>query len=359
MTASAAARRPLLPPPVRAVLTALPRGITRLRHDPPPEPVALAGLVGLSLFALAVLLFLEPTVAPTETQVLPLILGGLLLGRRAFQWLSAVVALGLAAEVVVIGLGLDGVRPGALVVTAVTGLIAHEFARSREETGLSGASGEGLLVELRQRLEQQGQLPVLPPMWRAEAVLRPAGGGPFAGDFVVSGLTDGGRTLELALVDVSGKGVAAGTRALLMSGALGGLLGAVPHDQFLPAANSYLNCQDWEEGFATAVHLILDLVAGEFAVESAGHPQRPSSTPAAGDGSCCPLRDSHWAWCRTCGTPRTGDGWSVAMPCCCTPMVWWKCRAETSPWASTSCSARRTGWCRAGSPAVRSCWPGG
>ena len=61
------------------------------------------------------------------------------------------------------------------------------------------------------------------------------------------------------MVDVSGKGEEAGTRALLLSGAFGGLLGALPPAEFLPAANDYLLRQDWDEGFATAVHLSLDL----------------------------------------------------------------------------------------------------
>ncbi|KJK47058.1 hypothetical protein, partial [Saccharothrix sp. ST-888] len=41
--------------------------------------------------------------------------------------------------------------------------------------------------------------------------------------------------------------------------------------EFLPAANGYLLRQDWEEGFATAVHLVLDLDTGEYERLSAGH----------------------------------------------------------------------------------------
>jgi serine phosphatase RsbU (regulator of sigma subunit) len=59
---------------------------------------------------------------------------------------------------------------------------------------------------------------------------------------------------------------------LLLSGAFGGLLGALPAARFLPAANDYLLRQDWSEGFATAVHLSLDLTTGEFEIRSAGHP---------------------------------------------------------------------------------------
>jgi serine phosphatase RsbU (regulator of sigma subunit) len=73
-------------------------------------------------------------------------------------------------------------------------------------------------------------------------------------------------------VDVSGKGVNAGTRALLLSGALGGLLGSVPPDRFLAEANRYLLEQHWTEGFATAVYLRVQLETGAYRVEHAGHP---------------------------------------------------------------------------------------
>jgi serine phosphatase RsbU (regulator of sigma subunit) len=173
------------------------------------------------------------------------------------------------------------VRPGALFVVLVTGVVSYEFSRSREETGLTGSSGDTLVMGLREQLQRQGELPALPAQWRAEAVLRPAGGGPFAGDFVVSALTDADQ-FELTLVDVSGKGVDAGTRALLLSGALGGLLGSLRPQDYLPAANRYLHRQEWVEGFATAVHLVLDLSSGAFAVESAGHP--PVASFDAGTG---------------------------------------------------------------------------
>ena len=271
-----------LPGAVRSALAAAPRPLTRLRRNPPSEPTSLAALAGVCAAVLLLFVLAGPVWSPAAALCVPLILGGLLLTRPSFRRLALLVAACLAYEAVDAGVGRTGVRPGALVVVALTAVIAYEFTRSREETGLSGASGEGVLVELRQRLEQQGQLPALPGHWRAEAVIRPAGGGPFAGDFVVSALSHGGHTLELALVDVSGKGVAAGTRALMLSGALGGLLGAVPPPVFLPAANDYLDRQAWGEGFATAVHLVLDLRTGDYLVESAGHP--PVAEFDAGSG---------------------------------------------------------------------------
>nr|WP_246211375.1 PP2C family protein-serine/threonine phosphatase [Phytoactinopolyspora alkaliphila] len=103
-------------------------------------------------------------------------------------------------------------------------------------------------------------------------VHRSAGRSEFSGDFLVAARSSEGLILEVALVDVSGKGHSAGTRALLLSGAFGGLLGSLPPAEFLPAANAYLLRQGWPEGFATAVHAVVDLGSGRFEVRSAGHP---------------------------------------------------------------------------------------
>jgi hypothetical protein len=201
--------------------------------------------------------------------VIPLLLGGLLLSTRPLRQLAAVVVACLVVDVV--RLGATDVRYGSMLAVLFTLLVAHEYARSRDQTGLAGLSGDSVLVELRARLEQQGGLPRLPGPWRAESVVEPAGGGPFSGDFVVSAVVDN-TCFEVALVDVSGKGVEAGTRSLLLSGAMGGLLGSKAPEDFLTSANAYLVRQDWEEGFATAVHLTLDLPTGEFAIGTAGHP---------------------------------------------------------------------------------------
>ncbi|GAC1608198.1 MAG: hypothetical protein NVS3B26_04130 [Mycobacteriales bacterium] len=237
-------------------------------------------MLGALCLAILLLGLLNSAVAPPGGQVLPLLFGGLLLTRRSMTMLMVVVGLCLVGDLFT--LGLREVRPGALVVIAITAVVAYEFARSREETGLGGLRGDTVLVELRRRLELQGRLPDLSAPWYAETELRPAGGGPFAGDFIVSACAEEGNRLDLALVDVSGKGVEAGARALLLSGALGGLLGATGTRDFLPAANSYLFTQDWDEGFATAVHLSLNLTSGDFMLESAGHP--PAAHYDAGSG---------------------------------------------------------------------------
>jgi serine phosphatase RsbU (regulator of sigma subunit) len=151
------------------------------------------------------------------------------------------------------------------------------------------ARPDRILFDLRERLRVQGEVPPLPPGWGIEVELRPADDSGMAGDFVASRVhtidtADGPHVLlDLALVDVSGKGVEAGTRALLLSGALGGLLGAVPPEDFLIEANRYLLQQRWREGFATAAYLRVDLTSGAFRVESAGHP--PVAHLDAGSGT--------------------------------------------------------------------------
>ena len=164
----------------------------------------------------------------------------------------------------------------------ITGVFADVLARTRWKLGVQGLRGDRMLIELRDRLRAQGRLPrAARRAGGSAAVLRPAGGSSFGGDFLVSACD--GKTLEVALVDVSGKGVDAGTRALLLSGAFGGLLGSVPQGEFLNACNAYLRRGPATEGFVTAVHLALDLTTGEYMLTSAGHP--PPAQFDAGSGT--------------------------------------------------------------------------
>jgi serine phosphatase RsbU (regulator of sigma subunit) len=94
----------------------------------------------------------------------------------------------------------------------------------------------------------------------------------YAGDFLVADLSKDGGRLEVILVDVCGKGTAAGPAALQFAGALGGLIGALPPAELFRAANDFLIRQGDEEAFATAVHLLVDLVEGTYLITSAGHP---------------------------------------------------------------------------------------
>jgi len=197
--------------------------------------------------------------------ILPVLAGGLLLWPRALRILFGVVAVMLAYDAIT---GRAGA--GIIATVAITGVFADAGARTRKKLGMQGLRGDQMLIELRDRIRAQGTLPALPEGWGSVSVLQAAGGASFGGDFVVSACE--GKKLEVALVDVAGKGVTAGTRALLLSGAFGGLLGSVPPAEFLSACNSYLRRGGNPEGFATAVHLALDLATGEYVVTSAGHP---------------------------------------------------------------------------------------
>jgi hypothetical protein len=244
----------------------------------PPESRALGVLVVLTL-AIAAAIWWIPDWSPINTLIVPLVVGSLVLGPRQLPWFVVFVLLLLAVLVPQQPDITKRVAVTVLVVFTVGFIILlSSFRRSR--LGVAGLRGESMLVDLRDRILKQGRIPELPDTWHVESELRSAGGTAFAGDFVVAARHD--DRLDVAVVDVSGKGEGAGTRALLLSGALGALLRALPPEDFLVAANEFLLDQDWDEGFASAVHLSLDLGTGRYAVRSAGHP--PAALRAAGSG---------------------------------------------------------------------------
>jgi hypothetical protein len=244
------------------------------------KATALTALIVLTALCLVLNAIFGPAVFPVMSAVVPIVIAGLLL-PPALTGLVVVLGFGvIGAEN--LGVGDNVIHPGHYVLLAIVSGIALQLSFDRERLGLSGGRGEQMLIELRDRLQVQGEMPPLPSSWHAEVELQSAGGASFGGDFIVSTLTDCGKTMELALVDVSGKGVDAGTRALMLSGALGGLLGAVPPHRFLDSANTYLLRQEWGEGFATAIHLTVDLTTGKYRVSSAGHP--PAAHYAGGSG---------------------------------------------------------------------------
>lgn len=228
--------------------------------------------------AFAVLVFITAAIAigslrwgeyiPASLLIIPLLIGGLLVRFR--QLLAQTVITVALGTYVVLSRSGPIPRTGFVLVLIVVGWIVITGARVRSRLGVPGTRGESMLMELRDTLTAQGELPPLPPGWRAEVAIQSAGGSTFSGDFVVSTVSD--DVLEVALVDVSGKGIDAGTRALLLSGAFGGLLGVVPVEQFLLSANRYLRRQDWDDDFATVVHVSVDLRTGDFDVRTAGHP---------------------------------------------------------------------------------------
>ena len=247
-------------------------------------------LTVLALFCL-VLGLVFPLVIPSTAMLVPIVISGLFLGPRYLPWFivfcCGCFCILLFEQDVVSYLAI-----GRAIVVFFVALLMMVTSFRRTRLGVSGPRGESMFVDLRDRISKQGDLPDLPPQWYAESVMRSAGGTSFAGDFVVAQRTTGpcdatapvgiGDHLDLVVVDVSGKGVEAGSRSLFLSGALNGIVSALPGERFLPAANRYLIGQQWPEGFATAVHLHLDLTDGSFELRKAGHP--PAVWLHAGSG---------------------------------------------------------------------------
>lgn len=235
------------------------------------SPVVDAVVIIVAAFVLAALIVRWPEIMPWTSFVPLVILGGLFLPPRLF----ALVLLATAGLLAYAAWFLRGDKPvlsGSIFVTFLVAAIITVLAFSRARLGVQGTLAESMLVDLRDQIRAQSALPTLPPPWNAEVDVESAYGEPFSGDFAVAKLSDEGDTLEIVLVDVSGKGLDAGTRALLLSGAFGSLLGAIDGEGLLGAANSYLLRQDWDEGFATAIHVALELDTGRFSVGGAGHP---------------------------------------------------------------------------------------
>jgi hypothetical protein len=256
-----------------------------VRRGVPVQTQILVALVGLGL-AIVVGVVVAPTVVPFTSLMVPLLVGSILLSPRR---LPVFVAFMLVSLVVTTVAQVDPTARtyGAVGIQVLMVAIVLLASRRRSRLGVGGAAGESMFVDLRDRISRQTALDDLPPGWHAESALESAGGTAFAGDFIVATRPSRDR-LEIVLVDVSGKGEDAGVRALLLAGAFGGLLGALPPAEFLPTANDYLLRQDWDEGFATAVHLSVDLGSGAYEVRSAGHPPAALRTAGTGRWSALP-----------------------------------------------------------------------
>lgn len=233
------------------------------------------GVLLLSVPLLTLSTLTWPQWCPPESLVLPLVVGGMVLRPASLLGLYAATAVALVAETALLEVvppAEEPVTPGTILVVGAVALSALLIAQFRSRVGVPWRRGSTMLFDLRERIRTQSALPSLPAGWHREMSLRPAGGQSFSGDFVVAARTGPeGRVLEAVLTDVSGKGMAAASRSLLLSGAFGGLLGSLPPHAFLPAANGYLLRQNWEEGFATSIHLVLDLDTGDYELLSAGH----------------------------------------------------------------------------------------
>lgn len=275
------AQRPPASPRRRTVLAArVDRALTEHGLVVPTLLVLLGLLV-------AVLIALWPTIWPVSALAVPMLLGHLMLAPRFLgRYLVFCGVLLLFALLAQPAFG-TGTIVRTLVILAI-GVIVLIASQRRSRLGVGGSQGESMFADLRDRIVRHGELALLPPEWSVESATRAAGGTPFNGDFIVSARR--GEHFRVAVVDVSGKGTQAGVRALQLSGALGGLIGALPPERFLEEANAFLCDQDWDEGFATAVYLSLHLPSGEMELRAAGH--LPALQWSAGTGRWAALETS-------------------------------------------------------------------
>lgn len=246
------------------------RLLARAAARGPGEPIRLAIL---SLCALALLpAFLTwPTEVPRSIFAPLVVFAGLGLGMRRLRIFYVVVALCILVTIIAVPTN-PWRAMSVLAIMGSTMIAMYVLVRAREGLGLYGTSGERLLAGLRQAHGHFGEIPALPEGWRVECAVAGAHGDTFLGDVVLCADGFHDHHAEICLIDVSGKGLRAGTRGMTVAAAFSGLLGQVEPWRFLEAANSYLVRQEWAEGFATAVHVDLDPVFGRFSVSGAGHP---------------------------------------------------------------------------------------
>lgn len=264
---------------VRHVTRYLDNRIVRWRTGTSEGQVAVVvALMAMSVAILIGSLFSYSTF-PAATFVIPLLLGTMTLRYRPLLALVIgifiCIAITVTREYVRAGeLGMDGMTAGRIstLVTMVIVAAIVLYESSRHRSGLPGPLGEAMLVDLRDKLQAQGVVPPLPKGWTSQSAMSSAGGAKFAGDFLVANLSDDETKLEMVLVDVCGKGLSAGTQSLQFAGALGGLIGALPPLGLFAAGNDFLLRRSWDDGFATAVHVLIDLRTGEFSIINAGHP---------------------------------------------------------------------------------------
>ena len=234
-----------------------------------------AVLAALMLMSTGIMLvsLLSYNTFPAATFVIPMLLGTMALRYKPLLALVLFIVVATAITVTreTIETGMTTGRISTLVVLAIVAVIVL-FESSRHRSGLPGPLGEAMLVDLKDRLQAQGVVPPLPEGWKSQSAMLPAGGAKFAGDFLVANLSEDETRLEMVLVDVCGKGVAAGTQSLQFAGALGGLIGALPPIGLFSAGNDFLIRQKWDEGFATAVHVLVNLATGDYSIINAGHP---------------------------------------------------------------------------------------
>lgn len=213
---------------------------------------------------------------------------GLMLRGRLMATVLAYICVSFVVVSVVLRTGefSDRVVSSALALGATVAIVALINRMWGRTGGVTQEVAANMLTDLRRRHEVQTHMPTLPEQWTLDTAVLPAHGEAFCGDVVVGCEVKG--IFNAAVLDVSGKGSTAASRAVLLGGAVSGLLGALEPDRVLPATNDYLVRQGWTDGFATATHVAVNLESGAFCLGSAGHPAAVQFH--AGTGRWEPLR---------------------------------------------------------------------
>ncbi len=221
-----------------------------------------------------------PDYAPLILMVLPMAVASLVLGPRQLPWFIVFVLLTLAVTVTQ--------QPDITVRVAVTvavlfmlGFIVLLASFRRSNLGVAGVMGESMLVDLRDRILKQGAIPALPrAVERGLGSSARPGGPPSPATSWWPAARGTGSSWRWSTSPARARTPAPGR--CCSPGPSVGCSERCRRPQFLPAANDYLLRQEWEEGFATAIHLSLDLTSGRFELRSAGHP--PAAVHDAGTG---------------------------------------------------------------------------
>lgn len=220
-----------------------------------------------------------PDYVPVSGLIPVIVIAGMILPLRALVVAYTVISF------LILGVVLWGPdRPylmGPIAAGATMGAMLTAVA-SRARHGVGPFTGDRMLLELRDSLFDGGSIPDLPGGWAAERAFATAHGQAFSGDFDVAVLGEDDQRLEIVLVDVAGHGQKVATRSLALSGALHGIVGQMAPEHVLGAANQYLSRASWEDGFATAVHLEVDLGTGDYTLGHAGHPSAVQFVAATG-----------------------------------------------------------------------------
>ena len=176
--------------------------VVGLRHRGPGLETKLSIGLGVASAVLTAMVVALPDLVPTNTLMVPLLVGSLFLGPRTLPWFVIYLMLLLTGSV----LAYDKIELTDRVIVSITvqflmGLIVLFTSFRRARLGVGGLRGESMLVDLRDRILTQGGIPALPDGWSVDSAIHSAGGTPFAGDFVVAIRALDPDRLEVVVVD--------------------------------------------------------------------------------------------------------------------------------------------------------------